>query len=1031
MLAKLIDFSLNNRFLVLTATLLMAAAGVNAALHLPIDAVPDMTNVQVTVITEAGSLSPVEVERYVTYPVEWTMGGLPAVEEVRSVSKFGISVVTIVFNEGTNIYWARQLVAERLAAAAEQIPPGYGEPQLGPLTTALGEILQFEVRGAGYDSMQLRTILEWEIAPQLREVRGVTEINVHGGYYKSFEVRPDPSRLASHGLTLEDIFLAIRQNNATAGGGYVVHADEQRFIRGQALLTGIEDLKATVLKRSLNGIPVLIRDVADVVVAPLVRQGAVTRDGRGEAVVGLVMMLVGENSREVVERVKMRLSEIGPTLPEGVRLEIIYDRAALIGRTLHTVVKNLFEGGGLVILVLLTMLGSLRAGIIVALAIPLSMMFATNMMHMFGVTASLMSLGAIDFGLIVDSSVIMVENCIHRLSHNPDNKPRIQIIRDAAIEVRKPTMFGELIIAIVYVPILLLQGTEGKLFRPMALTILFALAGSLILSMTFMPAMASLALPRNIKDKDVWLVRLFKKIYRPVVRRAVAAPLVTTLIALAVFGCSLPVGARLGAEFMPKLEEGDLLIEVNRLPSAALEGSIDLSTRIEKILLEFPEVKTVFCKTGRPEIANDVMGVQQTDVWVILKPIHQWPHHQSRNELVEQISQVLNSSIPACTFGFTQPIEMRVDELVAGVKADVAILLYGDDLSILGRKAKEIERVVKEIPGAADVKADYQANLTTLTVLPRQEALARYGVTAQNVLDVVSAIGGHQVGQIFEGKARFPILVRLPEQWRGDVKRISQLPVAEAGGKPIPLGELAEIRMEETPPSVEHEASRRRTYIAANVRDRDVASFVADAQRAVQEQVEIPRGYEIRWGGDFENLQSASLRLMLITPVVLLLIFLLLHTTFGSARLALLIFLAVPMAASGGIFALSLRGMPFSISAGVGFIALFGVAVLNGLVWVSAAEHLRATGIPIKEATLETAVSRLRPVLMTALVASLGFLPMALSHGDGAEMQRPLATVVIGGLITATMLTTLVVPAIYPSFVPPADPRPTGAEETA
>lgn len=1026
MLAKLIDFSLSNRFLVLTATLLMAAAGVNAALHLPIDAVPDMTNVQVTVITEAGSLSPVEVERYVTYPVEWTMGGLPAVEEIRSVSKFGISVVTIVFHEGTNIYWARQLVSERLGAAAEQIPPGYGEPRLGPLTTALGEILQFEVRGAAYSPMQLRTILEWEVAPQLRAVRGVTEINVHGGYYKSFEVRPDPSRLSSYGLTLEEVFAALRENNATAGGGYVVHEDEQRFIRGQALLTGIDDLKATVLKRSLNGTPVLVRDVADVVIAPLVRQGAVTRDARGEAVVGLVMMLVGENSREVVERVKTRLSEIELTLPEGVQLEIIYDRAALIGRTLHTVVKNLFEGGSLVIVVLLTMLGSLRAGLIVAMAIPLSMMFATNMMHLFGVTASLMSLGAIDFGLIVDSSVIMVENCIHRMSHNPENKPRLQVIRDAAIEVRKPTMFGELIIGIVYVPILMLQGTEGKLFRPMALTILFALAGSLVLSMTFMPALASLALPRHVKDKDVWLVRIIKKFYRPIVTQAVRAPVLTAVIAIAIFTVSLPVGIRLGAEFMPKLEEGDLLIEANRLPSAALEGSIELSTRIEKILLGFPEVKTVFCKTGRPEIANDVMGVQQTDIWVILEPLHEWPDHKTRSELVEQISAALNSSIPACTFGFTQPIEMRVDELVAGVKADVAILLYGDDLSVLGRKAKEIERVIKEIPGAVDVKADYQANLTTLTILPRQEALARYGVNAQKVLDVVSAIGGNEVGQIFEGKSRFPILVRLPEDWRGDVARIAQLPVSEAGGKPIPLGELAEIRLEETPPSVEHEANRRRTYIATNVRGRDVASFVSEARAAVQAQVDFPRGYEVRWGGDFENLQSASLRLMLITPVVLLLIFLLLHSTFGSSRLALLIFLAVPMAASGGIFALALRGMPFSISAGVGFIALFGVAVLNGLVWVSAAEQLRLTGMPIREATLETAVSRLRPVLMTALVASLGFLPMALSHGDGAEMQRPLATVVIGGLITATLLTTLVVPAIYPAFVP----KTTGKEIT-
>ncbi|SFI14989.1 efflux RND transporter permease subunit [Planctomicrobium piriforme] len=1017
MLSRLIEISLENRFIVICATLLMAVAGLNAAVHLPIDAVPDMTNVQVTVMTEANSLSPVEVERFVTYPVEWTMGGLPGIEELRSVSKFGISVVTIVFKEGTDLYQARQLVSQRLPDAAAQIPAGYGQPRLGPLTTALGEILQFEVRGRQQTPMELRSILEWEIAPRLRAVSGITEINVHGGYYKSFEVRPDPLRLSSFGLTLEDIFARLSENNATAGGGYVVHDDEQRFIRGQALLKDVEDVQEIVLRREANGVPVLIRDVAEVDIAPLTRQGAVTRDGRGEAVVGMAMMLVGANSREVVERVKQRLEEIAPTLPPGVEIEVIYDRSALISRTLHTVVKNLFEGGSLVVLVLLTTLGSLRAGLVTAMAIPLSMMFATNMMSFFGVTASLMSLGAIDFGLIVDSSVIMVENCIHRLSHNAEGRSRIDVIRDATIEVRQPTMFGELIIAIVYLPILMLQGTEGKLFRPMALTILFALLGSLILSMTFVPAMASLALPKKVKADDVWLIRAIKWFYRPWVTRAIAHPVLTAGIAASIFLVSLPVAMNLGAEFMPRLEEGDLLIEVNRLPSASLEGSIGLSTRIEKLLLEFPEVKTVFCKTGRPEIANDVMGVQQTDVWVMLKPHHEWTEHHNREELIAAMSAKLNEQIPAATFGFTQPIEMRVDELVAGVKADVAVLIYGDDLALLGKRAKEIERLLKTIPGAVDVKADYQANLTTLTVVPRRDALARYGVDAQKVLDVVSAIGGHEVGQIFEGRARYPIVVRLPEAWRGDVSLISQLPVAEAGGKPIPLGELADIQLEETPPSVEHDQNRRRTFVAANVRGRDVASFVAEAQAAVRDKIQLPAGYEIRWGGDFENLQSASLRLVLITPIVLLLIFLLLHTTFRSVRLALLIYLAVPMAASGGIFALALRGLPFSISAGVGFIALFGVAVLNGLVWVSAAEHLRRAGKPLDELTAETALSRLRPVLMTAMVASLGFLPMALSSSDGAEMQRPLATVVIGGLITSTLLTTFVVPAIYPWFV--------------
>ena len=1016
MLAQLIKLTLENRFLVLTGTALMAAAGVNAALHLPIDAVPDMTNVQVTVITDAGSLSPVEVERYVTQPVEVTMGGLPDVAELRSVSKFGISVVTIVFEEGTDIYRARQLVAERLSAAAARIPNGYGTPEMGPLTTALGEILQFEVRGDGYTPMALRTILEWDVAPRLREVNGVTEINTHGGFYQTFEVRPDPALLSSYSLTFAQIFNALESNNAATGGGYVIHHDEQRFLRGQALIQNIEDIEQIVIRREADGTPLLIRDIASVSIEPMTRQGAVTRDARGEAVTGLVMMLIGENSREVVGRVQERITEIEKTLPHGVRLEIIYDRSALIGRTLHTVIKNLFEGGALVILVLLVMLGSFRAGLITAMAIPLSMLFATSMMQIFGVTASLMSLGAIDFGLIVDSSVIMVENCIHRISHNSKGRNRIDVIRDAAIEVRKPTMFGELIISIVYLPILMLEGTEGKLFRPMALTVLFALAGSLVLSMTFMPAMASLALPKKMSAKDVLLIRWIKFFYTPIVTRAIAHPVITTLIAVAIFGISIPVGLSLGAEFMPRLEEGDLLVEAVRLPSATLEGAIGMSQQIESELLQFPEVKTVFCKTGRPEIANDVMGVHQTDVWVMLKDQHEWRPGMTRDALIEEMSEKLNAKVPGVAFGFTQPIEMRVDELVAGVKADVAVLIYGDDLETLARLSKDIEKTLRTIPGAVDVKADYQANLTTVTIVPDRQALARYGIEAQQVMDVVEALGGREVGIIFEGRARFPIRVRIPDDWRSEIDRLKQLPVAEAGGKPVPLDELADIRIEETPPSVEHESNRRRTFVSANVRGSDVATFVADAQRAVAKDVTVPTGYEIRWGGDFENLQSASRRLIMITPIVLLMIFLLLYTSFKSTRLALLIYLAVPMAASGGIFALKMRGMPFSISAGVGFIALFGVAVLNGLVWVSAAEHLRKQRMPLPEATRETALSRLRPVLMTAFVASLGFLPMALSTSDGAEMQRPLASVVIGGLITSTLLTSLVVPAIYPWF---------------
>ncbi|MCA9113633.1 MAG: efflux RND transporter permease subunit [Planctomycetaceae bacterium] len=1016
MLSRIIDFSLTNRLFILVATLLMAGGGIWTALHLPIDAIPDMTNVQVQVMTDAGSLSPVEVERYVTYPVEWAMGGLPKVEEVRSVSKFGISLVTIVFEEGTDIYWARQVVTERMTAAAADIPPGYGTPELGPITTALGEILQFEVRGEDHTPMELRTILDWDVAPRLREVQGVTEVNTQGGFFQTYEVRPSPDRLASYGLSLEDVFQRLEANNATAGGGYVVHYDEQRFIRGQSLLKGASDIRQVVLRAEADGAPILLGDVAEVAITPMTRQGAVTRDGRGDAVVGMAMMVIGANSREVVHAAKARLVEIEPTLPEGVTLEVIYDRANLIERTLDTVLHNLTEGGVLVILVLLFMLGSFRAGVIVALAIPLSMLFATNLMWATGVTASLMSLGAIDFGLIVDSSVIMIENCIRRLSHDNGGKSHLRVIRDAAIEVRKPTMFGELIIAIVYVPILALQGTEGKLFRPMALTVLFALAGSLVLSMTLMPALAAMVLPKKMDEKDVALIRAIKWFYRPLVGRAIHHRGITVAVALAVFTASIPVAWNLGAEFMPRLVEGDLLIEAVRLPSATIEGAIEVGTQIETIVGQFPEVKTVFCKTGRPEIANDIMGVHQTDVWVMLRPKDRWRPEMTRELLIEELDQALSSQVPGVAFGFTQPIEMRVDELVAGVKADVAVLLYGDDLEVLSSKSREIERVLKTIPGAADVKADYQANLSTIRIEPRPQALAQYGMDARDVLDVVQAMGGRESGLIFEGRARFPIIVRIPEKWRSRTELLEQLPVSRADGSSIPLKELADIVQDETPPAVEHESNRRRTFIQSNVRGRDVASFVSDARRTIATEVELPPGYEIRWGGDFENLQSASRRLALITPIVLLLILLLLHSTFHSVRLALLIFLAVPMAASGGIYALALRDLPFSISAGVGFIALFGVAVLNGLVWVSAAEEHRRRGEDLDQATYETALVRLRPVLMTAMVASLGFLPMATSTGDGAEMQRPLATVVIGGLVTSTLLTSLVIPAIYPFF---------------
>ncbi len=1026
MLNSLIQASLNNRFLVLMITLLIAGLGVHSAISLPIDAVPDMTNVQVQVITEAPALSPLEVETLLSFPVEGAMSGLPNVEQIRSISKFGISVVTIVFHEGTDIYRARQLVGERLTRATELIPRGYGTPTLGPIATALGEVFQFEVRAtkeSGVTPMELRTLLDWFIAYQLRGVPGVTEINSHGGELKTYQVALDPDKLASYRLSMTDVFNALRNNNANAGGGYLVHEGEARYIRAESQTSSAADIEAIVIDER-DGVPVTIDDVAKVQPAPMIRAGLVTRDGRGEIVTGLVMMLIGENSRQVVARVTDEIAKLQKSLPPGVSIEPLYDRTHLISQTLDTVLRNLLEGGSLVVVILLILLGNVRGGLIVAVAIPLSMLFAANVMLATGVTASLMSLGAIDFGLIVDSSVIMVENCVRRLSHEGDSRPKLDIIRDAAVEVRKPTMFGELIIAIVYLPILALQGTEGKLFRPMALTVIFALAGSMVLSLTLMPVLASLGLSNKIQEKEVWLVRGLKRFYEPLLDAMIRRPAIATLIALALVGISVPVALGLGGEFMPRLNEGDLLIEAVRIPSAALEGAVPMSTQIENILRSFPEVRMVYCKTGRPEIANDVMGVHQTDVWTLLKPQAEWRPGLTRDALIEEIDKALQENVVGVKFGFSQPIEMRVNELVAGVKSDVAILIYGPDLDVLRQKATEIEHVLSRIPGAQDIKTPTSGRLPMLRVSVRRDQLARYGIKATDILDSISALGGTTVGTVFSGQYRHPIQVRLPEAWRNDPEKIRSIRVVDPKGRPIALGELANVTFEEGPSEVERENVQRRAVVGVNVRGRDIAGFVAEAQAAISAKVKRPPGYILRWGGQFEHLQTASQRLLIVVPIALALIFLLLYSTFGSLRLSVLIYLAVPMAATGGVFALAARDLPFSISAGVGFIALFGVAVLNGLVWVSAVEHLRQEGHEAHQAAREAAVVRLRPILMTALVAGFGFIPMATSTTPGAEIQRPLASVVIGGLITSTLLTTLVLPAIYPWFAerPKTDP---------
>jgi cobalt-zinc-cadmium resistance protein CzcA len=1023
MLNSIIESSLKNRFLVLAATLLVAGLGAYSTLHLPIDAVPDLTNVQVQVITEAPALSPLEVDSLLSFPVSGAMSGLPDIEQIRSVSKFGVSVVTIVFKEGTDIYRARQLVGERLPRAAEAIPQGYATPMLGPIATALGEVFQFQVKAtkeSGLSLMDLRTLLDWFIAYQLRGVEGVTEINAHGGELKTYQVEADPIELANRHLSMTNLFQALRSNNANVGGGYLVRDGEARYIRGVSQVRNIEDIAAIVIDER-NGVPVTVRDVAKVVPAPIIRAGLATRDGQGEIVTGLVMMLIGQNGREVVNRVKEEIERLQKSLPPGVTIEPLYDRTHLINQTLSTVQHNLTAGGALVIVVLLAMLGNLRGGLIVALAIPLSMLFAANVMLATGISASLMSLGAIDFGLIVDSSVIMIENCVRRLAHQGGTRPKIDIVREAAIEVRKPTMFGELIIAIVYLPILALQGTEGKLFRPMALTVIFALAGSLIFSLTLMPVLASIGLSSRPRDREVWLIHGIKMLYQPVLDAFIRHPLAAVFLALTLVGASVPVALSLGGEFMPRLDEGDLLIEAVRIPSASLEGAVAVSTHVENLLKTIPEVRLVYCKTGRPEIANDVMGVHQTDVWTMLKPQHQWRPGLTRDALIEEIDKLLSEHVPGMKFGFSQPIEMRVNELVAGVKSDVAALIGGPDLKVLRRLSLEVERILTQIPGAHDIKNPSAGRLPMLRINVRRDQLAVYGIKASDVLDAVAALGGTTVGTVFEADKRHPLRVRLPESWRNDSDKIGSIRVVDPLGRAITLKDLAEFTLEEGPNEVERQNVQHRAVVGVNVRGRDIASFVAEAQAAIDAHFKntFPPGYVLRWGGQFEHLQTASRRLMIVVPVAMLLIFLLLYSTFHSMRLALLIYTAVPMAATGGVFALSLRGMPFSISAGVGFIALFGVAVLNGLVWISAVDHLRQEGVEPHEAAREAAIVRLRPILMTALVAGLGFIPMAAATTPGAEIQRPLATVVIGGIITSTLLSTLVLPAVYPWFSPP------------
>jgi cobalt-zinc-cadmium resistance protein CzcA len=1011
---RLVELALRYRVLVLLATVFVAAIGLVSLRNLPIDAEPDITPNQVLVLTRAPSLSPLEVEQLISFPVETAMRGLPGITRIQSTSKYGLSYVAIYFEDNMDTYFCRRLVMERLPQAKEAIQSNVGVPEMGPISTGLGEIYQFKVTGSGRSPMELRTILDWDIAPKLRSVPGIVEVNSQGGELKTYEVEVDSDKLTGYHIPLRRVIEALSKNNANAGGAYLERSEQQSLIRGEGLIGSLSDIENIVVGNSPTGTPILIRNIANVRFAPLVRRGFSTQDGKGEIVLGLAMMLVGQNSRAVANRVKDNLAEIQKTLPDGVRIEQLYDRTDLVNRTIHTVTRNLIEGGVLVVAVLLLLLGSFRAGVIVSLAIPLSMLVAFIGMVQAKVSGNLMSLGAIDFGLIVDGSVVIIENILRRLHQKKPEEQASEVILSAAQEVAKPIFFGVAIIVLVYVPILTLGGVEGKMFKPMATTVLFALLASLVIALTVMPVLSWYVLRNRVAEKQTWLMRKMDQWYRPLLQRALHHPAWTGGIALGIFAVSLIGIPFLGAEFIPSLDEGSIVVTMYRVPGISITESLHGNQIVETVLREFPEVSTAFSRTGSPEVATDPMAIDQSDIYVMLKPTDQWPKKRSKDELIAAMKKRLQEEAPGTVYSFTQPIQMRMQELMeGGSRSDVAIKLFGDDLNVLRQKADQIAAVVGKLPGAADVRAERVAGLPYLRIHIRRDALARHGLDATDVLDTIEAIGGKPVGEIVEGNRRFTMQIRFPEQQRASADAIGNLRVGDSEGHFIPLAQLADIRDEAGPAQISRENGQRRISVEANVRGRDLASFVADAQKAVTAKVKIPNEYQLEWGGQFEQLQSASQRLMIVVPAALTLIFVLLYLNFNAALPALLIFLNIPLAATGGIVALLVRGMPFSISAGVGFIALFGIAVLNGIVLLTYIRELRQEGLPIELAIEQGAETRLRPVLMTALVASLGFIPMALSHGAGAEVQRPLATVVIGGLVTSTLLTLLVLPALY------------------
>jgi cobalt-zinc-cadmium resistance protein CzcA len=1037
MFERIIRFAIDQRWLVMLAVLAMAGLGVHSYRKLPIDAVPDITNVQVQINTGAPGYSPLETEQRVTFPIETVMAGLPGLLQTRSLSRYGLSQVTVVFRDGTDVYFARQLVGERLQSARGGLPAGI-EPVVGPISTGLGEIYLWTVEakdgarkpdGTPYTSTDLREIQDWIVKPQLRNVGGVTEINSIGGYEKQFQVAPDPEKLAAYGLTLADVVKALELNNGNVGAGYIERRGEQYLIRAPGQLRGLEDLRNVVLSNA-GGTAVRVRDVAAVGIGKELRTGAATDNGR-EVVLGTVFMLIGENSRVVSQAVAKKMEEINRTLPEGVEAVTVYDRTVLVDKAIATVKKNLLEGAVLVIAVLFLFLGNLRAALITALVIPLSMLFTFTGMVNQKVSANLMSLGALDFGIIVDGAVVIVENCVRRLAHAQARRGRALTLAErfdevfaASQEARRPLLFGQLIIMIVYLPIFALAGVEGKMFHPMALTVVIALLGAMLLSITFIPAAVALFIGKTVAEKENRLMGWARRAYAPLLERALAAKAVVLTVAGIAVVLSGLLATKLGSEFVPSLNEGDFAVQALRIPGTSLTQSVAMQQQIERTLkAKFPEVLRVFARTGTAEIASDPMPPNISDAYVMLRPEDEWPApRRSRQQLVEAV-QAEVAKIPGNSYEFSQPIQLRFNELVSGVRADVAVKVFGDDMAVLEATARDIERVLKAIDGAAEVNVEQTTGLPMLTLHIDREKTTRYGINVADVqATIATAIGGREAGTLFEGDRRFDIVVRLPEHLRSDMAAIERLPIAlpaVPGGNGsarvnfIPLSEVATLSIAPGPNQVSREDGKRRIVVSANVRGRDLGSFVTEASAALDSQVKVPTGYWTSWGGQYQNLLSATQRLQVVVPVALALVFTLLFVMFGNAKDGLIVFTGIPFALTGGILALWLRDIPLSITAAVGFIALSGVAVLNGLVMIAFIRNLREGGASLDDAIHEGALTRLRPVLMTALVASLGFVPMAIATGTGAEVQRPLATVVIGGILSSTALTLLVLPVLY------------------